>query len=211
VFEGVDAGGKGGAIRRVTSAIDSRLYRTISVAAPSDEEKAHHYLWRFWRHIPRAGKITVYDRSWYGRVLVERVEGFAAEAEWRRSYAEINEFEQQLTESGIVLLKFWMHISQEEQLARFKERERVPYKQHKITDEDWRNREKWEDYKPAVNEMVIRTSTENAPWLIIPGDDKRYARVAVLRSVTDGIRRALDVSQAGISGYLPCSGGSRPG
>jgi len=203
VFEGIDAGGKGGAIRRVTNAIDSRLYRTIPVAPPSDEEKAHHYLWRFWRHIPRAGRITVYDRSWYGRVLVERVEGFAAEAEWRRAYAEINEFEQQLTESGIVLLKFWMHISQAEQLERFKERERVPYKQHKITDDDWRNREKWEDYKLAVNEMVIRTSTENAPWLIIPGNDKRYARVVVLRTVAEGIRKALTNPDTDVTGYLP--------
>ncbi len=207
VFEGVDAGGKGGAIRRISNAIDSRLYRTIPVAAPTDEEKAHHYLWRFWRHIPRAGRITIYDRSWYGRVLVERIEGFAAEAEWRRAYAEINEFEQQLTENGVVLLKFWMHISQEEQLERFKERERVPYKQHKITDEDWRNREKWEVYKPAVNEMVIRTSTENAPWLIIPANDKRYARVAVLKAVTEGIRRSLGNTDAMRTGYLPCSGG----
>jgi len=205
VFEGVDAGGKGGAIRRLTNSIDSRLYRTIQVAAPSDEEKAHHYLWRFWRHVPRAGRISVYDRSWYGRVLVERVEGFASEAGWRRSYAEINEFEQQLTEHGVVVLKFWLHIDQDEQLRRFKERERVPYKQHKITEEDWRNREKWEDYKRAVNEMVIRTSTENAPWHLIPGNDKRHARIAVLEVVAGRIGAALQDPQIGKSGYLPCT------
>jgi polyphosphate:AMP phosphotransferase len=205
VFEGVDAGGKGGAIRRLTNAIDSRLYRTIQVAAPTDEEKAHHYLWRFWRHVPRAGRISVYDRSWYGRVLVERVEGFATEQEWRRAYAEINEFEQQLTESGIVVLKFWLHIDQDEQLRRFKERERVPYKQHKITEEDWRNREKWEDYKLAVNEMVIRTSTENAPWHLIAGNDKKYARIAVLEAVTERMSAALKDPEMGRSGYLPCT------
>ncbi len=191
VFEGVDAGGKGGAIRRITSAIDARLYRTIPIAAPTDEEKAHHYLWRFWRHIPRSGRVTIYDRSWYGRVLVERVEGFASESEWRRAYLEINDFEEQLTESGIILLKFWLHIDQDEQLARFKAREEVPYKQHKITDEDWRNREKWPEYKGAINEMVIRTSTEYAPWHLIPANDKPYARVAVIKTVCERLRAAL--------------------
>ncbi len=191
VFEGVDAGGKGGAIRRITKAIDSRLYRTIPVAAPTDEEKAHHYLWRFWRHIPRAGRLSIYDRSWYGRVLVERVEGFASEQEWRRAYQEINEFEEQLEESGVIILKFWLQISKEEQLARFKAREETPYKQHKITDEDWRNREKWDDYKMAVNEMVIRTSTEYAPWTIIPGNDKPFARIEVLKTVRDKLKAEL--------------------
>jgi polyphosphate kinase 2 (PPK2 family) len=205
VFEGVDAGGKGGAIRRLTAGIDSRLYRTLPVAAPTDEEKAHHYLWRFWRHVPRAGRITVYDRSWYGRVLVERVEGFATEAEWRRAYAEINAFEQQLAESGVVLLKFWLHISKDEQYRRFKEREEVPYKQHKITDEDWRNRERWDDYKLAVNEMVVRTSTENAPWLLIAGNDKKHARLEVLRSVTARLGQALKEPDDGERGYLPCA------
>jgi polyphosphate kinase 2 (PPK2 family) len=187
----VDAGGKGGAIRRITNAIDARLYQTIPIAAPTDEEKDHHYLWRFWRHIPRSGRVTVYDRSWYGRVLVERVEGFATEAEWKRAYLEINEFEEQLVESGIILFKFWMHIGQDEQLRRFKAREEVPYKQHKITDEDWRNREKWDQYKAAVNEMVIRTSTEYAPWELIPGNDKPYARIAVLQTICGGLRKAL--------------------
>jgi polyphosphate:AMP phosphotransferase len=191
VFEGVDAGGKGGAIRRLTSAIDSRLYRTIPVAAPSDEEKAHHYLWRFWRHIPRAGRLTVYDRSWYGRVLVERVEGFASDDEWKRAYSEINEFEEQLVEGGIVVLKFWLHISQDEQLARFKARQETPYKEHKITDEDWRNREKWNEYKLAVNEMVVRTSTKYSPWTLIPGNDKPLARIEVLRTVRDRLSAAL--------------------
>jgi polyphosphate:AMP phosphotransferase len=192
VFEGMDAGGKGGAIRRVTNAIDSRLYRTIPVAAPTDEENARHYLWRFWRHIPRAGRLTIFDRSWYGRVLVERVEGFAAEAEWHRAYLEINEFEEQLAESGTIMFKFWLQISLEEQLARFKAREEIPYKQHKITDEDWRNREKWEDYKLAVNEMVIRTSTEYSPWSLIAGNDKKFARIEVLKTVCDRLRAELD-------------------
>jgi polyphosphate:AMP phosphotransferase len=204
VFEGVDAGGKGGAIRRITNSIDARLYRTIPIAAPTDEEKAHHYLWRFWRHIPRAGRVTVYDRSWYGRVLVERVEGFATQDEWRRAYLEINEFEEQLVESGVILLKFWLHISQDEQLRRFKQREEVPYKQHKITDEDWRNREKWPDYKAAINEMVIRTSTEHAPWYLIPGNDKLYARVEVLNTVCESLRAALKEDRSAKTGYIPC-------
>ncbi len=206
VFEGVDAGGKGGAIRRFTGAIDARLYRTIPVAAPTDEEKAHHYLWRFWRHIPRAGYITIYDRSWYGRVLVERVEGFAKDAEWRRAYAEINQFEEQLAESGIILLKFWLQVSQEEQLRRFEDRERVPYKRFKITDEDWRNREKWPEYKAAVNAMVARTSTEYAPWTLVEGDDKPYARVKVLRTLRDGLKEGLKRNAVNGSGYNPCGG-----
>ncbi len=192
VFEGWDAGGKGGAIRRLTGAIDARLYRVISVAAPTDEESAHHYLWRFWRHIPRAGHAIIYDRSWYGRVLVERVEGFAADREWMRSYQEINDFEEQLVDHGAVLCKFWLHISQEEQLRRFREREQTPWKKHKITEEDWRNRERWDSYRLAVNDMVARTSTEFAPWTLVPGDDKRLARVEVLKTVTDRLEQALD-------------------
>jgi polyphosphate:AMP phosphotransferase len=192
VFEGVDAGGKGGAIRRITSAVDARLYRTIPVAAPTDEEKAHHYLWRFWRHIPRAGHMIIYDRSWYGRVLVERVEGFATDAEWRRAYSEINEFEEQLVENGAILHKFWLQVSPEEQLRRFQDREKTPYKQYKITDEDWRNREKWPAYKAAVNEMVARTSTQHAAWTLVEGDDKPFARIKVLSTVCDRMRRALD-------------------
>ncbi len=208
VFEGVDAGGKGGAIRRITSAVDARLYRTMSVAAPTDEEKAHHYLWRFWRLIPRAGHIIIYDRSWYGRVLVERVEGFAKESEWRRAYSEINEFEEQLVESGSILLKFWLQVGEEEQLRRFKDREATPYKQYKITDEDWRNREKWPQYKAAVNEMVARTSTEHAPWTLVEGDDKPYARIKVLRTVCEALRAALDKKDDdGISGHTRCGYG----
>jgi polyphosphate:AMP phosphotransferase len=191
VFEGVDAGGKGGAIRRITSAVDARLYRTIPVAAPTDEEKAHHYLWRFWRHIPRAGHMIIYDRSWYGRVLVERVEGFASDAEWRRAYSEINEFEEELVENGAILLKFWLQVSADEQLRRFQDREDTPYKRYKITDEDWRNREKSPEYKAAVNEMVARTSTEHAPWTLVEGDDKPYARIKVLSTVCDAMRDAL--------------------
>ena len=205
-LEGSDAGGKGGAIRRFTSAVDARLYRATSVAAPSDEERAHHYLWRFWRPIPRAGYITIYDRSWYGRVLVERVEGFASAPEWHRAYSEINQFEEQLVESGIILIKFWLHIDKDEQLRRFKDREQVPYKQHKITDEDWRNREKWGDYKLAVNEMVVRTSTEYAPWTLVPGNDKLFARIHVLKTICDTLEKALKNKEYEHSGYLPCAG-----
>jgi len=192
VFEGWDASGKGGAIRRVTRAIDARLYKVISVAAPTDEEKAHQYLWRFWRHIPIAGYVSIYDRSWYGRVLVERVEGFAREDEWKRSYNEINHFEEQLCENGIIMLKFWIHLSKDEQLRRFKEREKTPWKAHKITDEDWRNRDKWDDYKAAVNDMVAHTSTEYAPWTIVPGNDKKLARVEVVKALCEAIEKNLE-------------------
>jgi polyphosphate:AMP phosphotransferase len=191
VFEGVDAAGKGGAIRRVTQAVDSRLREVIQVAAPTDEEKAHHYLWRFWRHVPRAGRMTIFDRSWYGRVLVERVEGFTNHANWARAYLEINDFEEQLTRAGIVVQKFWLQISKEEQLARFQAREETPYKRYKITDEDWRNRERWDDYREAVNEMLARTSARHAPWNLISGNDKRFARIQVLETVTGALREAL--------------------
>jgi polyphosphate:AMP phosphotransferase len=191
VFEGWDAGGKGGAIRRMTQAMDARLYRVISTAAPTDEERSHHYLWRFWRHVPRAGYFTIYDRSWYGRVLVERVENFAKEHEWQRAYSEINAFEEQLINHGDVIIKFWLHISPDEQLKRFKEREKIPYKQHKITEEDWRNREKWDEYALAVNDMVARTSTEYAPWTLIAGDDKRFARIEVLKTICERLEKAI--------------------
>lgn len=183
VFEGWDAAGKGGAIRRITASMDARLYRVISIAAPSDEEKAHHYLWRFWRHIPRAGYMTMYDRSWYGRVLVERVEEFAQPHEWMRAYQEINDFEEQLTRHGNLLVKFWLHISNEEQLRRFNERESVEWKSYKITEEDWRNREKWDAYKQAVNTMVSHTSTRDAPWHLIAANNKHFARIEILRTV----------------------------
>lgn len=192
VFEGWDAAGKGGAIRRLMQAVDARISRVISIAAPTDEEKAHHYLWRFWRHLPRAGRVIIYDRSWYGRVLVERVEGFAKEDEWRRAYLEINDFEEQLCAHGMVVSKFWIHIDQEEQLRRFKEREEIAYKQHKITDEDWRNREKWEAYEEAVDEMIVRTSTAHAPWRIIAGNDKKAARIEILECLCHSLEQALE-------------------
>lgn len=191
VFEGWDAAGKGGAIRRLVNAIDARLFRVISIAAPTDEEKAQHYLWRFWRHVPRAGFVTIYDRSWYGRVLVERVEAFTARDDWERGYQEINDFEEQLHEHGVVLHKFWLHISPEEQLRRFKEREVTEWKQHKITDDDWRNRARWHAYEEAVHEMVSRTSTRRAPWTLVPANDKKVARVMVLRTVCERLEEAL--------------------
>lgn len=192
VFEGMDAAGKGGAIRRVIRALDARQYRVIPIAAPNEEERAHHYLWRFWRHIPRRGRFTIYDRSWYGRVLVERVEGFAREEEWRRAYKEINDFEQQLIESGNVVMKFWMQISADEQMRRFEEREKSPYKQFKITEEDYRNRAKANDYELAASEMLERTSTEYSPWCLIEANDKRYARVKVLKTICDRLKNALE-------------------
>ncbi|MDT8407000.1 MAG: polyphosphate:AMP phosphotransferase [Methylococcales bacterium] len=191
VFEGWDAAGKGGAIRRLTYAMDPRLYRVIPIAAPTDEERAQHYLWRFWRHLPRAGKMTIYDRSWYGRVLVERVEKLASNEEWQRAYAEIVDFERALTDHGITILKFWLHIDKDEQLKRFQAREKIPYKQFKITDEDYRNRDKWDDYKAAVNEMIARTSTHSAPWIMVEGNDKRHARIKVLETVCAALTRQL--------------------
>ena len=191
VFEGWDAAGKGGSIRRITAALDARDYQVIQIAAPTDEEAAHNYLWRFWRHLPRAGRVTIYDRSWYGRVLVERIEGFARTREWQRAYAEINDFEAQLVERGIVLVKFWLHITPDEQLQRFKEREQIPYKAWKLTDEDWRNRDRWGEYELAVNDLVERTSTRQAPWTLIEANDKRYARIEVLRTLCERLETAL--------------------
>lgn len=194
VFEGWDAGGKGGTIRRLVAGIDARLVRVISIGAPSEEAKAHHYLWRFWRQLPRPGYVTVYDRSWYGRVLVERVEDLTPRSDWERAYQEINDFEEQLTDHGIVLKKFWLHISPEEQLRRFKEREEVEWKNYKITDEDWRNREQWEGYESAVHDMVARTSTANAPWTLVPANDKKLARLMVIREVCEALEAALQKS-----------------
>jgi len=191
VFEGWDAGGKGGVIRRITGPMAARDYHVIPIAAPTDEEKARHYLWRFWRQLPRAGRMIIFDRSWYGRVLVERVEGFATENQWRRAYGEINDFESQLVESGIPVFKFWLHIDPDEQLRRFQEREKTAYKKYKITDEDYRNRDKWDDYVIAVNEMVGRTSTEEAPWTLVAANDKKSARIQVLETVCNGLKRAL--------------------
>ena len=191
-FEGWDAGGKGGAIRRVTGALDAADYRVIPVAAPTVEERRYHYLWRFWQYVPRAGRFAIFDRTWYGRVLVERIEGFASEDEWQRAYGEIVDFEEQLTERGFNVQKFWLHISPEEQLARFEAREQTGYKRHKITEEDYRNRDKWDEYVVAVDDMVVRTSTEFAPWHIIAANDKKAARIQVLEAVNAGLQRALD-------------------
>jgi AMP-polyphosphate phosphotransferase len=192
VFEGPDAAGKGGAIRRLTGALDARNYQVIPIAAPTDEERAHHYLWRFWRHLSRAGRVMIFDRSWYGRVLVERVEGFASDAELARAYAEINDFEAQLIEHGVVLLKYWVHITKEEQHRRFKVRAETPHKQWKLTDEDWRNREQWEAYEIAVNDMVEHTSTSLSPWILVEGNDKRFARIKVYKTLCAKLEQKLE-------------------
>jgi polyphosphate:AMP phosphotransferase len=191
VFEGWDAAGKGGCIRRLTRPLDPADYRLLPISAPSDEERARHYLWRFWRRVPAPGQLAIFDRSWYGRVLVERVEGFASEAEWRRAYGEINDFEEQLVEHGMVVVKFWLHIDADEQLRRFEERAETAYKKYKLTDEDYRNREKWPRYVEAANEMFARTSTGLAPWHRIPANDKRFARIEVLRRTCEALKQAL--------------------
>ncbi len=192
VFEGTDAAGKGGAIRRITGALDPRQYQVVPVAAPTDEELAHPYLWRFWRQIPRLGGITLFDRSWYGRVLVERVEGYCNESDWHRAYGEINNFETDLIEAGTVVCKFWLQISKAEQLSRFRARENVSFKRFKITDDDWRNRKRWPAYERAVADMVDRTSTELAPWTLVAAEDKRFARIKVLRTIVERLEAALD-------------------
>jgi polyphosphate:AMP phosphotransferase len=191
VFEGVDAAGKGGAIRRVTGALDARQYVTVPIAAPTEEERKFPYLWRFWNHVPELGGITIFDRSWYGRVLVERVEGFASVYDWMRAYEEINQFEQQLARGGAVVVKFWLQISKAEQLRRFKARQHSPFKRFKITPEDWRNRGKWDAYEQAVCDMVDRTSTQSAPWTLVEAEDKAFARIKVLRTIGARLQRAL--------------------
>ncbi len=191
VFEGWDAAGKGGTIRRLTGALDAIDYRTIPITAPCPEEQAHHYLWRFWRHLPRAGRMLIFDRSWYGRVLVERVEGFASRDAWQRAYAEIRDFEEQIVEHGIPLAKFWLHIDPETQLERFRARESTPYKKYKITDDDYRNRDRRDDYVVAVEEMIARTGTEAAPWVVVPANDKKSARLQVLDVVCQTLEKAL--------------------
>ncbi|MBK8174730.1 MAG: polyphosphate:AMP phosphotransferase [Rhodospirillales bacterium] len=195
VFEGWDAAGKGGAVRRIVAALDARDYEVIPIAAPTDEERAQHYLWRFWRHLSRAGRMTIFDRSWYGRVLVERVEGFATDNEWKRAYAEINEFEDQLICHGIVLCKFWFHITKDEQLARFQAREGTAYKRWKLTDEDWRNREKWDMYEAAVDDMIEHTSTTSAPWTLVEANDKRFSRIKVLSTVVERLGAGIARSE----------------
>ncbi len=191
VYEGWDASGKGGNIRRLTAGLDPRGYEVIPVGPPTREESAHHYLWRFWRDIPKAGHIAIFDRSWYGRVLVERIEGFCSADEWQRAFDEINEFERQLVGFGTVVIKFWLHISADEQLRRFRAREQTPQKRWKITADDWHNRARREDYCRAVDQMLERTSTDYAPWTLVPGNCKRYARVAALQTVVDAIRTAV--------------------
>jgi polyphosphate:AMP phosphotransferase len=190
-FEGVDAAGKGGSIRRITHALDARLYRIHPVAAPTEEERAQPYLWRFWRNLPRRGKVAIFDRTWYGRVLVERVEGFCSEADWQRAYSEINDFEDQIMRSHCLLVKFWLSISQEEQLRRFQARQDTPFKRFKITDEDWRNREKWPAYEAAICDMLDRTSTEIAPWTLIESEDKRFGRIKMLKTLCNRLEDEL--------------------
>lgn len=191
VFEGPDASGKGGTIRQITEALDARYYKVYPFAAPTDRERAHHYLWRFWNCIGRAGRMSIFDRSWYGRVLVERIERFAGDDEWRRAFAEINDFEDQLIEHGIVLLKFWLQISKDEQLRRFKAREETPYKRWKLSDEDWRNRERWDDYAMAAHEMIQQTSVMRSPWILVEGENKSYGRIKIMNAVCDALEKAL--------------------
>jgi polyphosphate:AMP phosphotransferase len=191
VFEGPDASGKGGAIRQITGALDARFYKVYPFSAPTDIENAHHYLWRFWNCVPRAGKMTIYDRSWYGRVLVQRIERFAGDDEWRRAFGEINDFEDQLIEHGIILLKFWMHISKAEQLRRFKAREETPHKRWKLSDEDWRNRERWDEYALAAHDMIQQTSVRKSPWVLVENENKPYGRIKVLKAVCDAMENAL--------------------
>lgn len=191
-FEGVDAAGKGGSIRRLLAAVDPRNASVMAVAAPTDEERARPYLWRFWRNIPRLGRLTIFDRTWYGRVLVERVEGFCSKDDWKRAYGEIAAFEEELTECGAIVCKFWLQISADEQLRRFKDRVKTPFKQYKITDEDWRNRGKWDAYQAAAVEMIEKTSTPNAPWTLVEAEDKRWARVKVLKTVADRLEEELE-------------------
>jgi polyphosphate kinase 2 (PPK2 family) len=185
VFEGWDAGGKGGAIRRVTEKIDPRGFVVYPIAAPKGDDATHHYLWRFWRRLPEAGQIAIFDRSWYGRVMVERIEGFCSEADWKRAFREINNFERQLVDFGTIVFKFWLQISKQEQLNRFEARANDKLRSWKLTDEDWRNREKWDQYENAVNEMLLKTSTIPAPWTIIEGDSKLYARIKILKTLID--------------------------
>ena len=194
VYEGWDAAGKGGNIKRVTERLDPRGYEVFSVAAPQGEDATHHYLWRFWRRLkpPDEKQVLVFDRSWYGRVMVERIEGFCTEQEWKRAYREINEFERQLADFGMILAKFWIHISPEEQLRRFEERQELAYKQWKLTDEDWRNRAKWDAYEEAVNDMLLRTSTATAPWTVVEGNDKWYARIKTLSPLVELLSRELN-------------------
>ncbi len=191
LFEGWDAAGKGGAIKRVTEKLDPRGYVVYPIAAPQGDDKTRHYLYRFWRRLPEAGQIAIFDRSWYGRVMVERIEGFCSEQDWKRAYREINQFEHQLVDFGTILFKFWINITKEEQLRRFQDRANDKLREWKLTDEDWRNREKWDRYEEAVNEMLLKTSTITAPWTVVEGNDKRYARVKVLSTIVGKLGKEL--------------------
>jgi polyphosphate kinase 2 (PPK2 family) len=191
VLEGWDAAGKGGVIRRLTAELDPRLFRVNSIAAPNDMERKHHYLWRFWTRLPDAGYLAIFDRSWYGRVLVERVEGFAAQEEWSRSFQEINDFEKDLVREGAILCKYWLHITKEEQHERFMGRQNDPLKRWKLTEEDWRNRDKWDLYEKAAEEMFLRTGTTDCPWALVPGNDKYFARVFLLENLVARVRQEL--------------------
>ena len=211
VFEGWDAAGKGGAINRLTERLDPRGFVVHPIAAPRGDDADKHYLWRFWRRLPDRGNIAIFDRSWYGRVMVERVEGFARAEEWQRAYQEIKDFEAQLAGLGAIVLKFWLHISKEEQLRRFEDRQARPQKAWKLTEEDWRNREKWDQYEAAVEEMLIRTTTTQAPWTIIAANDKYFARVQVLRTVVERFARELHVDLSGDAvGKLPPAAAPTP-
>lgn len=192
VFEGWDAAGKGGAIRRVTEKIDPRGFAVYPIAAPRGDEATHHYLWRFWNRLPESGQIAIFDRSWYGRVMVERIEGFCTEEEWKRAYREINQFERQLVDFGTIIFKFWIHISKDEQLNRFQSRSGDKLRDWKLTDEDWRNREKWDLYQEAVNDMLLKTSTVTAPWTVVEGNSKGYARVKILTTLVDRLIQELN-------------------
>lgn len=192
VFEGWDAAGKGGAIKRLTHKLDPRVYEVIPISAPDETERAHHYLWRFYQHIPAEGHLAIFDRSWYGRVMVERIEGFCSRQEWSRAYNELNFFEEQLSNAGAIVIKFWLHIDKEEQEKRFHAREQTPGKEWKITDEDWRNRAKWEEYEKAVDEMIVRTSTTYAPWVVVEANSKQYARIKVLETVIEAYEKRLE-------------------
>ncbi len=192
LYEGWDAAGKGGSIKRLTEQLDPRGYVVYPISAPEGDDKTHHYLYRFWRRLPERGQIAIFDRTWYGRVLVERVEGFATEAEWKRSYREINSFERNLRDFGAIIIKFWIHIGRDEQLRRFEARKVNNYKSWKLTDEDWRNRDKWPVYETAVRDMLLKTSTITAPWTVVEGNDKYWARVKAISTVVKVLSKELN-------------------
>jgi polyphosphate kinase 2 (PPK2 family) len=200
MLEGWDAAGKGGAIKRVTETLDPRGYEVVAYAAPHGDEKTHHYLWRFWKNVPPRGRMSIYDRTHYGRVLVERCEGFCSEEEWRRAYREINEWEGHLLSSGCLVMKFWLHLSKEEQLRRFKSRERDPFRQYKLTEEDWRNRARWKDYEEAVEQMLQKTSTPLAPWTVVEANDKYWARVKIVKTIADRLEEILGPAETNEKG-----------